>query len=659
MKDDHESGEFQHAGEEPARLGVVLDDRYELREEIGRGGMAVVYKAWHRGLERFVAVKVLHPKFGMDQHHLLQMRNEARVIAELKHPNIVDVYAFGATEGSPYVVMELLDGKPLSYVIAAGPIAIRRCVNIMLQVADALDYAHGKGIVHRDLKPSNIMVEHSDAGDKVRILDFGLARQAAEESETLTRVVGTAAYMSPEQSCGKRPNALSDLYSTGCIFYEMLTGMQPFRGENSIDIMRKQLMEEAPAMVPLRPDLPRSVVDLTARLMAKDPEGRYQSAADMSSDLRRILSFLDGAAEEPHLARAPSKAAARPVWPTFAVPGVVIVALLLVALNWSQLSGLFRADNTDQQLQVLIDDVDSSHHNRRPEEFAVFCHQLDQQALADQSVSSELRRARAHQYYGRCLAHFNQMLEAARELDKAAEIAKPLRRKDTELVYSELQYEAANQYSVLDDHNQALAVLVKMAEGLQDRSRTENWWILFNQCYAKGIEELWASRRFAEASEMSVRYGDLVKGKKQEHDARAFHMWSLWCDAKMKVDADLHNKNIALGRRYLPSWPEDDSRVRAEIAMAGSLAGTGHTQESAKLCKEILRKFPREPTALRQSMRVNLAEIQDFLRLRDDEIANLSTTIELERQFEAPNLRLIQHLTRLRGEALRARDNKE
>lgn len=290
------------AGEEPEFLGVVLEGKYELQSQLGRGGMGVVYKAWHRLLDRPVAVKMLHAHLVADEQQLLQMRREARLIADLDHPNIVSVQAFGTTpEGSPYVVMELLEGRTLAEILESEKqLSIERTVDLMLQVATALHYSHEKGIIHRDLKPNNIVVcpGENGAGESVKIVDFGIARRDVQ-SHTVTQVVGTPPYMSPEQCMGKRGTAQADLYSLACVMHECVSGQPPFVGESAIDTLRMHLSAEPPPLKTLREGTPVALQNITLKLLAKDPQARYESAAELIEDLSAVKKFLAGNGSEP------------------------------------------------------------------------------------------------------------------------------------------------------------------------------------------------------------------------------------------------------------------------------------------------------------------------------------------------------------------------
>ncbi|MFN8658497.1 MAG: serine/threonine-protein kinase [Candidatus Obscuribacterales bacterium] len=285
----------------------VLEGRFELLEEIGRGGRGVVYRGWHRLLDRAVAIKVLHAQSAQDADALKEFRREARILADLKHPHIVEVHAVGAMPESaaPYVVMEFVSGKTLAAILQAEhPLPFKRCVDLAVQTAQGLQYAHERGIVHRDLKPANIMVEPAagDGSEHIKIVDFGLAREETVGSgATLTRVVGSPPYMSPEQCMGKRATNRSDLYSFGCVLYETLCGVPPFVADSGIETMQQHMNSAARQVSDLRRDVPDSLASVVANLLAKSPESRYATAAEVETDLRRIGEFLAGVTPEPNI----------------------------------------------------------------------------------------------------------------------------------------------------------------------------------------------------------------------------------------------------------------------------------------------------------------------------------------------------------------------
>lgn len=281
-------------GKDPL-LGTVFDGTYEIISRIGKGGMGSVYKAYHRHLDRFVAMKVLRLQASQNQHEVQRFRQEARALHLLSHPNIVSCYAFGIHEDHCYLVMDLIEGTTLREDVEThGPLSADRFRQIFRQVLSALRHAHENGIVHRDLKPDNIMLvsEGSDT-DVVKIVDFGIAKveQFATGGQQITRTgafVGSPLYMSPEQCKGQLLDARSDIYSLGCLMYFSVSGRPPFDEESTVvNVIRKHLLEEADEL-PLSVEAPIS--DLIVTAMSKKPQDRFASVADMSVSLDATTS---------------------------------------------------------------------------------------------------------------------------------------------------------------------------------------------------------------------------------------------------------------------------------------------------------------------------------------------------------------------------------
>ncbi|MEV6931491.1 protein kinase, partial [Dactylosporangium sp. NPDC051485] len=249
--------------------GRLLNDRYELRSVIGRGGMADVWLAVDRRLGRPVAVKMLHDDGGADPSLPERFEREAHTAAQLSHPSIVAVYDVGVHDGTPYLVMELVQGHSLADELAAGPLDPRRAVRIAEQVCDALAAAHDAGVVHRDVKPANILI--SDEGG-VKVCDFGIARITGRAQTALTApatVIGTSSYMAPEQVLGEPVDARTDLYALGCVLYAMLTGRPPFIAGSPVQIAWQQVHQAAEPVTALRPGLPPRLAGLVGALLAK------------------------------------------------------------------------------------------------------------------------------------------------------------------------------------------------------------------------------------------------------------------------------------------------------------------------------------------------------------------------------------------------------
>ena len=282
----------------------LLGGRYELDGVVGRGGMAEVYRARDIRLDRIVAIKTLRTDLARDQIFQARFRREAQSAASLNHPSIVAVYDTGEdmTAGVPvpYIVMEYVDGRTVRDLLQEGHRLLpERSLEIIDGVLRALDYSHQAGIVHRDIKPGNVMVTRN--GD-IKVMDFGIARAMSDAQATMTQtaqVIGTAQYLSPEQARGERVDSRSDLYSTGCLLYELLTGRPPFTGDSPVAIAYQHVRENPVPPSRVDPDVPPWADGIVLKAMAKAPADRYQTAADMRADLQRAASGMPVAAAPP------------------------------------------------------------------------------------------------------------------------------------------------------------------------------------------------------------------------------------------------------------------------------------------------------------------------------------------------------------------------
>lgn len=269
-------------------IGTILGGRYELLEEIGKGGMAYVYKARCVLLNRIVAVKILRDDLDGDDEFLNRFNAEAQAAASLAHSNIVSIFDIGIDEGHHYIVMEYVDGKTLKeYILEKGKLDYREALSIAAQISDALSAAHAKNIVHRDIKPHNILITKSGV---IKVADFGIARFGT--GKTISNgndILGSVHYISPEQARGTSVDNRSDIYSLGVALYEMLSGKLPFDGDNPVTIAMMQI-EEAPAeFASANPNIPISAQHIVFKAISKDPDLRYQDASDMKSDIERVL----------------------------------------------------------------------------------------------------------------------------------------------------------------------------------------------------------------------------------------------------------------------------------------------------------------------------------------------------------------------------------
>jgi serine/threonine-protein kinase len=266
----------------------VLADRYELEAVLGQGGMARVFKSQDRVLNRAVAVKVLSPQFAGDEQFVARFRREAQAAAALNHPNIVSVFDTGSQGDVHYIVMEYVEGRTLRDAIRQeGPLLPERATEIAESVAAALAAAHVAGLVHRDIKPGNIMITREG---EVKVMDFGIARTSTGDTLTQTAsILGTASYLSPEQAQGESVDARSDIYSLGCVLYEMLTSRAPFSGDSPVAIAYKHVRENPVPPSRHNGDVSADLESVVMKCMAKNPANRYQNAEELREDLERVL----------------------------------------------------------------------------------------------------------------------------------------------------------------------------------------------------------------------------------------------------------------------------------------------------------------------------------------------------------------------------------
>jgi tRNA A-37 threonylcarbamoyl transferase component Bud32/methyl-accepting chemotaxis protein len=283
---------------------LELIGRYRIHEQIGEGAMADVYRAHDPHIDRALAIKVLKPEYRQDREYSARFLREARAAGALSHPGIVTVFDVGQVDDYPFIVMELLDGEPLSEVLKRGGLPPSKVISIGIQLADALGYAHAQGVIHRDIKPSNIIL--SPDGNTLKLLDFGIAQleehdplfEDASYRTQIGQVIGTPRYMSPEQALGREMDNRSDIYSVGVVLYEMLSGQRAFNGSGAAALTAQILTADPKPLAEVAPDTPRGLQFIVQKAMAKQPTQRFADALRLAAALRREYSVAESVAVE-------------------------------------------------------------------------------------------------------------------------------------------------------------------------------------------------------------------------------------------------------------------------------------------------------------------------------------------------------------------------
>ena len=346
-------------------IGTTLS-RYRITEKLGAGGMGVVYRAEDTNLNRQVAIKVLPDIFSGDPERLARFEREAKLLASLNHSNIATIHGLEQAEGKRFLVMELVEGETLAQRLLKGPLPVDEALEVCRQIAEGLEAAHEKGVIHRDLKPANVKITPDG---KVKILDFGLAKVLEEQpSETnlshpptltgrMTRqgvILGTAAYMSPEQAKGKAVDRRTDIWAFGCVLYELLAGRRVFAGDDVTDLI-VALMTKEPDWLLLPPATPRRIVGLLKRCLKKDPRARLHDIADARLEIEDALTgeLMDAGADELPAGRARMDGATSWQKLVWTMLGVALAAVVTVGLVLSGVWPRARSSGT-RPLRVSI-----------------------------------------------------------------------------------------------------------------------------------------------------------------------------------------------------------------------------------------------------------------------------------------------------------------
>ena len=339
---------------------------YQIVAPLGEGGMAAVFRAYQPGMERYVALKILPRHFADDPEFAARFQREARILAQLQHPHILPVFDYGQVEGYSFIVMPFVPSGTLTDSIQGQPLPLPRIRQVISQVGDALSYAHGRGLVHRDVKPSNVLIDESG---NCLLTDFGLARMV-EASVNLTAIgtlMGTPAYMSPEQGSGSKIDSRSDIYSLGIILYEMATGRVPYRAETPVAVVVMHTSAPLPLPRSVNPDLPEAVERVILKALARNPDDRYQTAEDLVAALKRAIPETPMVTSKPEprvtprpkpihrgasptLVAPPAGGAIAPSAPTRRIPGWAWASAVLL-LGLMAAGGMFLASRIKTRLE--------------------------------------------------------------------------------------------------------------------------------------------------------------------------------------------------------------------------------------------------------------------------------------------------------------------
>ena len=320
--------------------GMTLGGRYELLEVVGEGGMSVVYKARDGILDRIVAVKILKDEFVKDAGFVEKFKAEALSVARISHPNIVNIFDVGVQDSTYYIVMEYVDGHTLKHLIREqSPLTVEKAVDIAIMICDGVHHAHEKGIIHRDIKPHNILITEQGM---VKVADFGIAQAVSAATITYgNNIVGSVHYFSPEQAKGEPVNRTTDIYSIGCILFEMVTGKVPFNADSPITIALRHINEEPPSPRSINPDVPSALEAIIFKAMAKPPGQRFQTAQEMRNALLKVQQAISGVWADGKEDTVKSKKKMKPLG-----KGIIAIAIIafLSGILWTLAGNIFGAE---------------------------------------------------------------------------------------------------------------------------------------------------------------------------------------------------------------------------------------------------------------------------------------------------------------------------
>jgi tetratricopeptide (TPR) repeat protein/predicted Ser/Thr protein kinase len=525
---------------------------YRIIEQLGQGGMATVFKAYHPALDRYVAIKVLHPAFKEDPNFLARFQREARIVAKLEHPHIVPVYDFSEHKGMAYLVMRYVEGKTLKAYLTGEPLPPERILEILKPVAEALAYAHEQGVLHRDIKPSNVMLTPEGG---IFLTDFGLARMAQSGESTLSQdmMIGTPQYMSPEQAKGEEVDERTDIYSLGVVLFEMLTGRVPFSADTPYAVIHDHIYTPLPLPTTIKPDISPALERVVLKALAKEKDDRYQKVNDLAMGLEdAVLEAASGVAPAPEEEKAAEPATvpstvveAQPAAPEaepsrrhwLIIGGAVAALLLLVCCAGLLLTSRARkAKGTPTP--IARPEIKATPFPGRPTEMPP--------PGGEDPVSQALRQVQAnpddphaHLMLGNAYALQGQKIKALEEYEKTIEL-------DPE--YLEAYMKAGDVLATLGDFGRAAEMYQRAAE-LEPGSVEAN---------LKAAQTLWGDGQMRPATEYFRRLTELDPDLPLPHAALGNFLVSTGkleegreeLETALRLDRDLPEAHFGLGRYW-------------------------------------------------------------------------------------------------------------
>jgi serine/threonine-protein kinase len=475
---------------------------YRIIEQLGQGGMATVFKAYHPALDRYVAIKVLHPAFKEDPNFLARFQREARIVAKLEHPHIVPVYDFSEHKGMAYLVMRYVAGETLKAHLTGEPLSADRILEILKPVAEALAYAHEQGVLHRDIKPSNVMLTPEGG---IYLTDFGLARMAQSGESTLSQdmMIGTPQYMSPEQAKGEKVDERTDIYSLGVVLFEMLTGRVPFSADTPYAVVHDHIYTPLPLPTTIKSDISPALERVLLKALAKEKDDRYQKVTELALAFEDavveatsgITPALEEEAAEPTtvpsivIEAKPAVPETKPSRKRWLVIGGAVAALLILVCC----AGLFLASQAQKAkgtpTPIARPEIKATAFPGGPTELPPPDGE-DPVSQAVRQVQANPKDPRSHLMLGDAYALQGNKVKALEEYERAIEL-------DPE--YAEAYIKAGNMLAVLGDFGRA-AEMYQRAVELQPDNIEAN---------LKAGQALWGDRQIRPAVQYFERVAEL------------------------------------------------------------------------------------------------------------------------------------------------------